>query len=80
MRQISLNILNFAARTRFFFGRAASRALRAPLVRGALASGYPLHHLRAFFRTSGASFTPFGGSAAIPLACAGFARELKIKN
>jgi hypothetical protein len=37
------------------FGRAASRAV------GALASGYPLHHLRA---PSGR----FGGSASIPLA------------
>jgi hypothetical protein len=33
-----------------------------------LASGYPLHHLRALFRTSGASFGRYGGSATIPLA------------
>jgi hypothetical protein len=38
-------------------GRAASGDFVA------LASGYPLHHLRAFI-----SFTPFGGSATIPLA------------
>jgi hypothetical protein len=33
-----------------------------------LASGYPLHHLRALLRTSGASVGRFGGSATIPLA------------
>jgi hypothetical protein len=38
-------------------------ALRAALVGLLLASGYPLHHLRAF-----ASLMRFGGSATIPLA------------
>jgi hypothetical protein len=33
-----------------------------------LASGYPLHHLRARLRTSGASVGRYGGSASIPLA------------
>jgi hypothetical protein len=42
-----------------FFGRAAS----AHFAR--LASGYPLHHLRAF-----ASLMRYGGSATIPLALA----------
>jgi hypothetical protein len=52
-----------------FFGRAASRAY------GALASGYPLHHLRALrVRTRGAhSPRALGGSATIPLAFARFA-------
>ena len=44
------------------FGRAASAGFAC------LASGYPLHHLRALLRTSGAAVGRFGGSATIPLA------------
>jgi hypothetical protein len=81
MPQISLNILNFAARTGFFFGRAASSRYGVPSALVArLASGYSLHHLRPRRFAARATVVPLLSlSLVAPLVRPRFA-QLKNKN